>query len=203
MALKSMVKQLTVKDLYKLIACTSFVSKYLMIKNDAVNFDTVNMSWFSFKKEKKWYEGVYTDINIHSDKKSIFLDEECLDAKKNKKNIELLNTRIDEGFWVLRRSCMGGFEFNWYETFEEARKAFAAIKIRSIKHPNSFDYDKYYFIYKQGQFAMLGYKKESRISKFIYLRYCKYLKNPILIPLNNFYHSIRYRIIDYIERKRK
>ena len=98
---------------------------------------------------------------------------------------------------------MGGFEFIWYETLKEARKAFMDVKIRSILHPNSFDYDKYYFLFKQNQFALLGYKKESRVSKFFYLRYCKYLKNPIFIPLNNFYHSSRYRIIDYIERKRK
>ena len=186
---------MTIRDLYKLLACTSFVSKYLMIKNNAVNFNTVNMTWFSFKKEKKWYEGVYTDVNIHSDRKSVFIDEECLDAKKNRKNNELLNTKINEGFWVLKRSCMGGFEFNWYGTIEEAKKAFESVKIRSIRHPNSFDYDKYYFIYKQGQFAMLGYEKESRISKFLYLRYYKYLKNPILIPFNNFYHNARYKIL--------
>ena len=139
-----------------------------MIKNNAVNFNTVNMTWFSFKKEKKWYEGVYTDVNIHSDRKSVFIDEECLDAKKNRKNIELLNTKISEGFWVLKRSCMGGFEFNWYGSLEDAKKAFESVKIRSIRHPNSFDYDKYYFIYKQGQFAMLGYEKESRISYLLF-----------------------------------
>ena len=66
---------MVIKDLYKLAACTSFVSKYLMIKSDAVNFDTVDMSWFSFEKERDWYEGVYTDINVHSDKKTIFMDE--------------------------------------------------------------------------------------------------------------------------------
>jgi len=194
---------MVIKDLYKLAACTSFVSKYLMIKNKDVNFDTVDMTWFSFEKEKEWYEGVYTDVNIHTDKKTVFMDEECLDTKKNKKNIELLNTEINEGFWVLRHSCMGGFEFNWYETLEDARKSFRNIKIRSILHPNSFDFDKFYFIYRQGQFALLEYKKESKVSKFVYLIYCKYLKNPIFIPLNNFYHSSRYRIIDYIERKRK
>ena len=194
---------MVIKDLYKLAACTSVVSKYLMIKNKDVNLDTVDMTWFSFEKEKEWYEGVYTDVNIHTDKKTVFMDEECLDTKKNKKNIELLNTEINEGFWVLRHSCMGGFEFNWYETLEDARKSFRNIKIRSILHPNSFDFDKFYFIYRQGQFALLEYKKESKVSKFVYLRYCKYLKNPIFIPLNNFYHSSRYRIIDYIERKRK
>jgi len=38
-------------------------------------------------------------------------------------------------------------------------------------------------------------RKESRISKFLYLRYCKYLKNPILIPFNNLYHNARYKIL--------
>ena len=175
-----------IKDLYKLLACTSFISKYLMIKSDAVNLETVDMTWFSFEKEKEWYEGVYTDVNIHTDRKTVFMDEECLDAKKNKKNIELLNTEICEGFWILRHSCMGGFEFNWFETLDEARKAFKDIKIRSIHHPNSFDFDKYYFLFKEGHFALLGYKKESRISKFLYWRYFKYLRNPIFIPLNNF-----------------
>ena len=57
-----------IKDLYKLLACTSFISKYLMIKSDAVNLETVDMTWFSFEKEKEWYEGVYTDVNIHTDR---------------------------------------------------------------------------------------------------------------------------------------
>ncbi len=179
-----------IRDLYKLTACTSFVSRYLWVRKEEINFNTVNMSWFSFKKERKLHEKLYGDIEINVDKTSIYMNTGTTDNL----NQDLINTKISDGFWVLKDYCCGNKEFKWYQSYEESKKFFKTIRIHSIFHPNSFVKDKYFFIYKNGQFALLNYQKESSVSRNIYFNYCKFIRNPILSPISNFYHQIKYKL---------
>ena len=149
---------MVIKDLYKLAACTSFVSRYLWIKDEVIDFETVNMNWFSFKKERKLYEYLYGDIVLSSDKNTIFVNT----GNVGNADANLINKKINDGFWVLKHYSCGNFEFKWYEVYEDGKKAFKSIKLHSIIHPNTFIDGKYLFIFKNGQFALVKYEKERK-----------------------------------------
>ncbi len=106
-------------------------------------------------------------------------------GQKLKDNSDIVKTAVSNSF--------DGMIFKQFDTYKQALRAYKKIKVTGVFHPEEEALYKYLFFYKENDcdgcdFGLKKYRIESKISKWLLPKYYKYIRNPIVSPLRNWWH---------------
>ncbi len=181
------------EGLYMFPAYVTIMELARKMKKGCINVATAASGTLSYDYWLKWYKDVFTDIHIHKDGRVVYMDAESLDPELNTKNEQLLQTQISDGYWIYVHDSFDGMIFKQFDTYKQALRAYKKIKVTGVFHPEQEALYKYLFFYKENdcdgcEFGLKKYRIESKISKWLLPKYYKYIRNPIVTPLRNWWH---------------